>query len=77
MNLPATAREAKLEGSRYYYTGIPCKHGHVSKRLTSTRACYECHLEHVRRRIKSGICNICNSSKSCGRTIGGVCEVKL
>jgi hypothetical protein len=76
MNLPKTAREAKLEGSNYYYTGKPCVNGHVTRRLTSTRACYECHLEHVRNRLKKDACSICNKKTPCGRGID-ICEVKL
>ena len=49
-SLPSSAREAKLVGSQYYHTGVPCVHGHVSKRLTATRGCYECHLGHVNKK---------------------------
>lgn len=28
---------------KFYFTGKPCKHGHISKRLSSTKTCYECH----------------------------------
>ena len=34
--------EALEQGLTHYYTGIPCKHGHVSKRYTSTHSCVEC-----------------------------------
>lgn len=36
-------KEAKEKGLPHYYTGIPCKHGHVSKRRTSNATCLECH----------------------------------
>lgn len=42
MELPQSAMEAALTGETYYFTGKPCKYGHTSKRLTSTRDCYEC-----------------------------------
>lgn len=29
-------------GKSHYFTGVPCKHGHVAKRLISTRQCTEC-----------------------------------
>jgi len=41
-DLPRTAKEARDVGSRYYFTGAPCKHGHIAKRSTSTGNCYEC-----------------------------------
>lgn len=69
--LPDSARTAKSTDSKYYFTGLPCVQGHISKRLVATRACYECHLEHVRRNnLKKNsytrpVCNTCDE--------GGVC----
>ena len=40
-DLPKTRAEAKAIGSKYYYTGEPCKHGHVAPRKTKG-ACLEC-----------------------------------
>ena len=40
-NLPTTREEAKKSGSKYYFTGQPCKHGHVAPRKTKG-ACIEC-----------------------------------
>lgn len=37
-----TLKEAKHKKLQKYYTGIPCKKGHVALRLTSTRRCVEC-----------------------------------
>ena len=31
-----------MDESKTYFTGIPCKRGHIAKRLVSTRACLEC-----------------------------------
>lgn len=42
MGLPRTRREAYEAGSRHYFTGKPCKHGHIDKRFTKTGACVEC-----------------------------------
>ena len=39
--LPATRAEAKKIGSNYYFTGQPCKHGHIAARKTKG-ACIEC-----------------------------------
>jgi len=40
-NLPTTREEAKKTGSKYYFTGQPCKHGHIAARKTKG-ACIEC-----------------------------------
>ena len=40
-NLPKTRAEAKAAGAKYYFTGEPCKHGHVAPRKTKG-ACLEC-----------------------------------
>lgn len=40
-NLPKTREEAKKTGSKYYFTGLPCKHGHIAPRKTKG-ACTDC-----------------------------------
>jgi hypothetical protein len=40
-NLPTTREEAKKTGSKHYFTGQPCKHGHIAARKTKG-ACIEC-----------------------------------
>ena len=40
-NLPKTRAEAKAQGAAYYFTGEPCKHGHIAPRKTKG-ACIEC-----------------------------------
>jgi hypothetical protein len=40
-NLPKTRAEAKATGAKYYFTGDPCKHGHIAPRKTKG-ACVEC-----------------------------------
>ena len=39
--LPKTRAEAKATGASHYFTGGPCKHGHVAPRKTKG-ACVEC-----------------------------------
>lgn len=39
--LPKTRAEAKAAGASHYFTGEPCKHGHVAPRKTKG-ACVEC-----------------------------------
>lgn len=34
--------EAKIQGLKFYCTGKPCKHGHLSDRYTSTAICVTC-----------------------------------
>jgi hypothetical protein len=40
-NLPKTRAEAKATGATHYFTGDPCKHGHIAPRKTKG-ACVEC-----------------------------------
>jgi 5-methylcytosine-specific restriction endonuclease McrA len=35
-------KDAKMAGLRHYYTGNPCKHGHVSLRAVRNLTCCEC-----------------------------------
>ena len=41
MEYPKTRAEAKSAGAKYYFTGEPCKHGHIALRKTKG-ACVEC-----------------------------------
>lgn len=36
------AQEATAAGAAFYFTGKPCKHGHVDLRLASSRLCRRC-----------------------------------
>lgn len=40
--LCTTRKEAKVKGDIHYFTGKPCKHGHVDNRLTSSSTCVTC-----------------------------------
>ena len=40
-NLPKNRKEAKALGSKYYFTGEPCKYGHIAPRKTKG-SCVEC-----------------------------------
>lgn len=37
--------DAKKDGDKYYFTGTPCKYGHVDIRWTCNGTCVSCHLE--------------------------------
>jgi hypothetical protein len=41
MDYPKTRKEAKEQGVKYYFTGEPCKYGHIAPRKTKG-ACVEC-----------------------------------
>ena len=43
-------REATALGLTRYFTGKPCKHGHLSERYTSTGQCVECTAEQSQKR---------------------------
>lgn len=38
-------KDAIEQGLTYYFTGKPCKYGHIDKRFTSCRKCDACNLE--------------------------------
>jgi hypothetical protein len=44
MEYPATRSEAKATGATHYFTGMPCKRGHVASRLTKG-TCTVCRKE--------------------------------
>lgn len=35
-------KDAESLNLKRYFTGKPCKHGHISERLVSSRTCFEC-----------------------------------
>jgi hypothetical protein len=37
-----TRQEAIAQGLKHYFTGKPCKHGHLAPRFTNRRQCLEC-----------------------------------
>ena len=45
-----TRADAIMRGQRHYFTGLPCRHGHVCLRLVSSRGCLLCGRESVIRR---------------------------
>jgi len=40
--LPSSAKDAELIGSRFFFTGKPCKRGHVTPRYTKASTCVQC-----------------------------------
>jgi hypothetical protein len=47
--LPSSRTEARKLGSNQFFTGQPCKHGHLAPRYVSTTNCSRCQLEHARK----------------------------
>ena len=48
-SLPKSRKEARALGVDRFFTGIPCKHGHLAPRYVSTPVCVVCQVEHARR----------------------------
>jgi len=46
--LPTSRQEAKKSGSKYYFTGDPCRNGHLSPKYTGGR-CIQCNRDSNRR----------------------------
>jgi hypothetical protein len=46
--LPSSRNEALKLGIDRFFTGQPCKHGHLAPRYVSTTQCAQCQLEHAR-----------------------------
>ena len=44
--------EARLKGDLYYFTGKPCKRGHIDKRMVRNSTCVSCDNLHRNRRHK-------------------------
>lgn len=47
--MESTQLEAAKRGESEYFTGKPCKNGHIAFRSTVSGACKECNVEYVRR----------------------------
>lgn len=45
---PTTRAEAKAANAPYYFTGKPCKFGHVDVRATKNKRCRACNRMHVK-----------------------------
>jgi len=50
---PTSKLEAEIKGITHYFTGIPCRNGHISKRRTADNKCLKCQSEHKRRQRKN------------------------
>ena len=44
-----TRKQALAQGLKHYFTGVPCKNGHISYRTTSDYLCSECNKANTER----------------------------
>jgi hypothetical protein len=50
---PVNAAEAGRIGSRVFFSGKPCKHGHIAERQTISGSCYACMKVRAAKRTKA------------------------
>ena len=43
-------KQAMTLGLKHYFTGKPCKHGHIAERVARSGRCLECERERTRKR---------------------------
>ena len=48
-NLPATQQDAFSKESMYYFTGKPCKHGHIAPKFRGSRYCVVCNSKNYKK----------------------------
>ncbi|MEN8132626.1 MAG: HNH endonuclease signature motif containing protein [Pseudomonadota bacterium] len=51
-DIASSRKEAKATGKKYYFTGIPCKHNHLSKRRISNTCCIGCSKQYYQTNAK-------------------------
>ena len=51
-NLPSVRRQSIDKDLKYYFTGKPCKKGHITARYTMSATCVICHSEREKSRTK-------------------------
>lgn len=52
-----TREEAQEQGLKFYFTGMPCKNGHIAERYTAFNACKECKATNNAKSAQSGLSN--------------------
>lgn len=45
--------KAKKSNEKYYYTNLPCKRGHISRKFTKNMRCEACYLEDVKNHVRA------------------------
>lgn len=56
-------QDARLLGLKYFFTGVPCRHGHIDMRQTSNRGCVAC----SRARVKAWAADNSSRVRECQR----------
>ena len=46
-----TRVDAKAIGQKWFYTGEPCKNGHIDKISVASRTCYQCNRDYKKKRL--------------------------
>jgi hypothetical protein len=46
-------KDAKLQGLKWYFTGKPCPHGHITKHCVSNRSCYLCSKKRAKKHAQN------------------------
>ena len=64
MSYEITRKEALSRGLKEYFTGKPCKHGHISPRRVDNRCCVKCSLKSSRKWKRENIDQISSYQKS-------------
>ena len=47
--MASTRKQAKAQGLKHYFTGVPCKNGHISQRTTLDYTCVVCNQVNTER----------------------------
>ena len=47
--MTSTRKQAMAQGLKHYFTGVPCKNGHISQRTTSDYTCVACNQANTER----------------------------
>lgn len=79
--VPSGRQEALRIGHPHYFTGKPCKHGHLSHRDAKDRKCLECEAIFVRKRsvlpaVKQRLKKWCAENRDKRRVASKKCRVK-
>ena len=53
-----TRQEALVQGLPRYFTGVPCKHGHISERFIGNSQCYQCFFNRMREKADARNANL-------------------
>jgi len=66
--------EAKAQGLTRYYTGKPCKYGHIAERNVATRYCCECNRIAYRKHYKQNSEKVLTRQRSNGASHRQTCK---